>query len=434
MNTPQPRTRRSLTCPRLLQSPLVLLACLSGCFDLNGVPEQVDGDPGEDAQIPDVTRQCMADADCSAPPSICQTAEGATCVDGNCSYPELRCSTPPASRCIDNGNTLVRSMADGACSADAGGCVYEEESIAVDPANCEELARECETVECPDTDCAIEGSIDPQSLACQCTYQTFLSDTQECEDINTLCSARSTCDGEGGCDNRSEILPAGERCLFFGEPVEALDEAGLPRALEPDEVRELVPVPFCEGPSGRCIECTVEEAQVQCNDGKPCTQDLCNEGLCQNLSEPQDDAECTLPGGGLFGSAGFCARGTCLQCDSTITDVAVRDEACVRLDQNGDVNACLGGATCVNNQCQYDLFNDPALEASCIEGDGSMGFCLLGTCVECTDVAQCPDDADECIVRVCNDNTCGFENAPNDTICVIESIEFNCRDGFCDGS
>lgn len=441
MTTPRPISRYYCAPFGYQLSSLVLLGALGGCFDLEGVPDrvnedpEVNEDPGAGTQDPDADRQCMVDADCATPTSICDTAEGATCVDGSCNYPELPCNTPPPGRCIDGGRTLVRSVPNGTCSEDAGGCVYDEESIAVDPVNCEAIAGGCGVVQCPDTDCALRGMVDLESPACDCVYETFLDDTQECEAVTTLCSAQATCDGAGGCENRSDLLPAGEPCLFFGEPVEALDRSGLPRALEPEEVREWVPVPFCEGPSGRCIECTADDAEAQCDDGNPCTQDLCEEGLCQNLSEPQDDAECTLPGGGLFGSTGFCARGTCLRCDSTITDVVLRDAACIRFEANGDVDACLVGATCVNNQCDYDLINDPTRGSECIRGASDSGVCSLGTCVECLSRSQCsfenlpPELSSECVDTSCENNTCGFTIRPDGGQC--EGGNGICENGEC---
>lgn len=408
--------------------------CGEGLSCVDGSCVQDSADPS--ARNPAITDQCMDDADCINPTSACSSAEGASCVDGVCDYPELRCDSPPADRCIDGGTILVRSGASGTCDEDAGGCVYEEEEIPVDPANCETIAAGgCEAVECPDTECAINGVVRLGSPSCECRYAAFEEPGTLCEDLTTLCTTSSSCNSEGGCENDGFTIEAGGDCRFRGEIVLDLDEDGFPSRMGlPGE--DGAPRPFCETDGGRCIECTDADAATQCDDGNPCTEDSCNDGLCVNLSEPANDTECTLEEGetSLFGNVGLCADGACVQCDSANPDASLRDAACVRQDLSGDVNACLEGAVCVDNRCEYDLGSDPAEGAACLDDAGESGVCLAGGCVQCVTDAQCEDDGNPCTDVICGNNVCTSVNKPDRTRCLAhpEDIIANfCVAGVC---
>ncbi|MEM6274951.1 MAG: hypothetical protein AAF735_06890 [Myxococcota bacterium] len=387
--------------------------------------------------MPGSVNACGSAEDCTTPPNACQLAEGAVCNEGVCEYPDVVCDSPEADRCIEDGAILVRSSLPGTCDPQSGACTYAEEEIAVDPENCERIATGgCDAVVCTDPPCASNGTADPDSPACECEFAILTPADNPCSDpdnIALLCFTASVCDGQGSCVGDGSVVPEGESCIISdggdGELVEALDDSGRPRRLRGNEERALVPEPFCDAEQ-RCIECREDTAVEDCDDGNACTDDVCDNGLCKNFTEPQDTLECTLPETDpLFGTVGFCADGDCVQCDSSITDVAARDAACVRRDSTGEVNSCLQG-TCEDNMCQFDLEATQGL--ACNLDSGGDGLCFEGRCVECFDTVQCAEDGNPCTDTVCQNNSCqNLNDDEND--CQIRdgtAVDF-CVEGNC---
>jgi hypothetical protein len=96
---------------------------------------------------------------------------------------------------------------------------------------------------------------------------------------------------------------------------------------------------------------------TECDDGNPCTDDVCVGGVCKNP---------TIAGNG---------------CCATNND-------CMSVAHN----ACQKAATCVAGSCTLN-----AVAAN-------------GTC--CDGVSQCPQPTDSCFTRTCTANTCGFVAIP----------------------
>ncbi len=138
------------------------------------------------------------------------------------------------------------------------------------------------------------------------------------------------------------------------------------------------------------LTCTTNE---ECNDGNPCTDDICNtSNLCEN---PPNNASCTDDGNPCTDDV--CSDGACTH-PADDTNACSDDNACTTPDH------CAGGA-CVSTYapvpgCCTD-------DADCNDGDpGTDDVCTAGNCSNppvqtCTSDAQC-DDGDVCTTDHCN--------------------------------
>ncbi|MBW2719531.1 MAG: PKD domain-containing protein, partial [Deltaproteobacteria bacterium] len=221
----------------------------------------------------------------------------------------------------------------------------------------------------------------------------------------------------------------------------------------------------CE--SGECVEENLCE-DVDCDDGKECTLDLCDPetGDCKNA--PVDDGtECDPPGLG----DGICIEGECIdvdlcdgvECPDTGNDCTVAvcnigDGLCDEMNaENGtDCNegsglcaegVCVIGTLCdevdcsSSDDCVQDGMCDPS-SGECIPGDDETadtpcsvvlfdGVCNgSGTCVECNDAEQCGGTGNECTAATCSvAGTCGTENVMDGVSCDLIGL----GDGICEG-
>lgn len=176
--------------------------------------------------------------------------------------------------------------------------------------------------------------------------------------------------------------------------------------------------------AGICVEgvCKNSCEQAQCDDGNPCTSDVCNQetGDCEFPAEP-DDTEC-LEG------AGLCADGTCvdqMRCegvtcddgnDCTIDECDPTDGECfavaVQDDQTCDFEGSAG--LCKSGECEDAML---CIGADCGDGD----LCTNDECDPFTGTCSNPD-------LVCEDaNLCTTDSCDSGSGCVFS--EKNCSDG-----
>jgi len=160
--------------------------------------------------------------------------------------------------------------------------------------------------------------------------------------------------------------------------------------------------------AGICVDgaCKNSCEQIRCDDGNPCTSDVCNEetGDCEFPTEP-DDTEC-LEGVGL------CTDRTCvdqMRCDGMTCD---------------DGNDCTTDeCNPVNGECVAVAVQD---DQSCDFG-GSAGLCKSG---ECEDAMLCAgvdcSDGDLCTSDECDPSTGTCSNP--DLTCDDGSL---CTDDSC---
>ena len=196
---------------------------------------------------------------------------------------------------------------------------------------------------------------------------------------------------------------------------------------------------FCV--SGQCHA----GSKLVCNDGNPCTDDLCKDGQCAfepNTAPCSDGDPCTEND---KCSGGLCVAGTEVNCDDgqpCTVDSCIPSQGCIHEIQPNclacktdpeceDGNPCtLDG--CVDGKCQSKPSSgNPCDDKNpCTEGDVcDAGKCVAGQPKSCDDNNPCTDDN-------CNalDGTCGhsFNTAGCDdgNPCTLEDT---CSNGTCGG-
>lgn len=141
----------------------------------------------------------------------------------------------------------------------------------------------------------------------------------------------------------------------------------------------------------RCLFGCECRSSADCNDAQECTRDLCADvngvPMCDHPPEARG-LVCNDGGGRVCDGAG-----TCVECNEA-SDCPDDGKECTQ-----DLCETVNGIP----RCDY-----PAEErgASCSSGGGRV--CDgAGTCVECSQASDCPDDGDVCTVATCEGMSCG---------------------------
>ena len=329
------------------------------------------------------------DDSCEPTTGCVNTANTAPCNDGNpCTFPDICgdgvCGGADVS--CDDGNPCTDDMCDP-----AAGCTH-----AFNTAPCDDLSQ-CTTEDlCAQGICAGQGSL-------------------ECDDGN-LCTL-DICLPDGGCDYELlSDLPCsdGDACTLNDHCVDG--------------------------------QCTPGETP-DCDDDNPCTEDACEEGLCENTPAP--DVECD--DGNACTTGDFCDEdGECVStglepCDD---ENACTDDWCDPLDgcQSApndlactDGNACTLGDMCTDGQCAAGEAVDcddgnPCTDDSC---DPAKGCVNAPNSNECDDGNICTT-GDMCVAGVCtaagalpcdDENSCTVDTCDPVEGCVHVVKTGSCSDG-----
>ena len=155
------------------------------------------------------------------------------------------------------------------------------------------------------------------------------------------------------------------------------------------------------------------------DDLEPCTVDLCMKGVALHTSLP-DRMDCSTPAV----LSGLCASGIC-------TPKCMTHEDCLPSDP------ILGGS-CVVPRCDTDtglcystvLDHEVAPGATQTPGDCKEEQCINGAKIQVVDDADLPTTLDECDVELCNSGTPSNTPAPPDTGCLMA----NADPGVCSGA
>jgi hypothetical protein len=165
---------------------------------------------------------------------------------------------------------------------------------------------------------------------------------------------------------------------------------------------------MCET-SGGCV------TPAQCNDGNPCTQDLCVSSVCSN--PPVTDGTSCDDGDPCNGvrtcSGGVCQQASpvvcgdaCHACNSGTGDCDQVPGCCLGAGDCNDNNACTSDA-CVSNACTHTTIscadNNTCTNDSCDPLTGCHND-VDPTC--CSTAGDCSDDADPCTDKACIGNRC----------------------------
>ncbi len=393
----------------------------------NGIDDDCDGDVDE----PDLVDGNFI--------NLCD--DGNDCTEDKCTGEEGCVNEVMDSGTCDDGNpcTVADHCVEGTCLGDPVECDDQNpctDNVCTESGGCEYPAN---TSPCDDDD--------PCTLADQCIDGECIGTPANCEcQVNEDCGALEDgdlCNGTLVCD--TSALPY--QCVVNPETVVTCPE--------PDGDNAFCLKAACEPATGQCSfvpdhegflcdnadACTVNDkcvdgvcgggSPVNCNDGNPCTDDVCNSE--QGCVHTDNDAPCN--DGDICTTNDVCSESECvggaaLDCDDgdlcNGAETCDSGKGCVAgkpLDCDDD-NACNGVETC-----------DP--EIGCVDGlaldcdDGNP--CTGDTCgaeVGCihTNLVGTPcDDGSLCTEgEVCSEGLCGggqFVDCNDDNFCTDDTCD-----------
>lgn len=379
-------------------------------------PEAEDGAGADPAPVPDpgTTETCTGpacllpghcsdhkrnegetDLDCGGECAACGFGKACErdedCVSGSCI--SFECSVPS---CIDGVQNATESDVD--CGGGCPACVLGKRCNG--PADCTSLA--CTDGVCIEATCddgkrnGSESDIDCGGAACEpckpgktcarhgdCT--TRLCDQGVCKG----CTSAPFCPGDDTpCRKRTCVAGV---CGF--EDVAAGTDAGTQAAKDCKRAQ-------CDGKGA--VEQVPDDQDIP-DDGRQCTDDLCDAGTPSN--PPSQAGKACAQGDGKVCDG----KGTCVQC--------VVPEDCASKVCN--LGKCLS-ATCVDgvqNGAETDIdcgggkCGGCDIGRACTEGtDCLSGFCDGTACVECLLPGDCPAPASTCQAATCLLGVCGVED------------------------
>lgn len=426
-----------------------------------------------------VNTECRTNSDCTTP-GTCETGTGScagglceyafvdpgegcddrddctdddTCRDGGICAGSLRvCATPPGPACVDT--TTARVYAPTGICFD-GDCSYASTTVACD--SCPDCLEGCAfDIDGDGTPELIDaGTVDPQNGCAFCdptapTGWTEISCEQPppanvCRVSVGVCEPTGADCLQGGCCRFDPIWPEGAsgaapRCALTGED---------PNGNGTEDGGEIW--------SGRCDHdgrCTGCEQDLDCDDGNPCTADLCNGDACEQTDAIGGDCEVAIAGDGtcVSGPAGAvcrldpgfrcvsdddCAAGYCVCANDACTRQVCHETGCDTCTYDADgTGACT--ATSPGNPGEGCLEAGWACNAAgeCEQGAGDLcvvdASCPSGNC-ECTDA--------DCSARRCSDVDCPCQtNSDGDATCDgplgdrLDDPEDSCGIATCNGA
>ena len=409
----------------------------------DGTDNDCDGDIDEPAQdggnlvnLCDDGNPCTVDTCAGADGCKNEPAEdGTECQDGD------PCSV--ADHCTGGqcGGTPVVCQDDNPCTDDScgegGGCKFTPNTAKCDDEDPCTVADQCDAGQCAGV-----------AVSCDCQED---SDCAKLEDGNL-------CNGTLFCDKTKlpyQCAVKGGTEVTCPEP-EGEDAACLKASCVP-ETGDCTFVPAHEGLScGDQDACTLGDicvagsctgqAQVECDDSNPCTDDLClpDKGcvFSPNAQPCDDQNACTV---GDLCSAGACVGQGSLPCNDSnpcTDDSCQPDSGCIYLANTApcdDANACTTSDKCGNGKCAglaQVVCNDgnPCTDDSCTPAAGCTFTMNAGPC---DDNNTCTT-GDVCANGVCKGSgslECDDKNPCTKDICLPgggcahENIAVACSDG-----
>ncbi|MBI5534687.1 MAG: TonB-dependent receptor [Deltaproteobacteria bacterium] len=256
---------------------------------------------------------------------------------------------------------------DGGGGTDAGGTGGAPECTV--PGDCPVTANECISRTC---------------TAGKCGTEDVASGTKTATQTPGDCKV-SQCDGNGA------VVQATDDADLPVDNVECTDDvctAGSPTNPPSAKGTPCGSDLACDG-SGQCTGCTIPSQCPGVDD--ECKTRKCDAGTC----------------GFDFASSGKVlttqVAGDCKikQCDGAGATIDVNDDSDVPKDNT----------ECTEDVCQNGVPSNPNSVAgkACTESGGS--YCSgSGTCVQCVVPTTCPGQDEDCKIRSCVSNVCGFEN------------------------
>ena len=215
-------------------------------------------------------------------------------------------------------------------------------------------------------------------------------------------------------------------------------DAQAPDSTAPDDVREPC-IPSASGVevcNGKDDDCDGEMDEESCDDGDPCTLDVCDPTFgcysdpsailcCDDAAECYDGSSCTID---------LCENGMC------VYELDLPGYCCFEEADCDDGDACTDDP-CVGGFCQHYVSSADGccgITADCDDGDPcTMEVCQVHQCLYanqcCSSDEECKDDDETCTTDQCLDQTCVHvpTSAPG---CCAESVyEGDFEDGTPEG-
>lgn len=268
------------------------------------------------------------------------------------------------------------------------------------------------------------------------------------EEADTVDDGLTTLDS--GTDAGEPVLDAGSRDATDQTDVDGVDGDGAPDATEPDAA----PLPDATtdvAPDSVDVPPRCEENR-DCNDGLTCTQDTCNEGVCEwtvrasrclvngvcveeGDASPRDPCTVCAPNENAFA---YVPAGDGDRCDDG--NVCTIDTTCQAGVCEGSPIACDDRNDCTEDTCDPVAgcqFNAAFEGEVCDDGDActEADRCVAGTCAG--DSLDC-DDGNDCTADACSEGGVCTREVLVDAVCDDGdacTISDMCNeDGTCGGS
>ena len=381
-------------------------------------------------------KDCPAGYDCQSVPTA-ETGQLKQCVrvpDGQTPFGTCPCSVRAVAKKLATTCHIEVKGADGTVS---GKCAGKRTCLATGLTACSAPAAVVEVCDGADNDC--DGQTD--EAACDdgkaCTKDTCKG-AEGCE--------YKVADGDP-CDADGSVCTIGDACkVGVCEPGKALDcDDKNPCTKDScDLAKGCTQVTFdglpCDADGTACTQgdvCLGSACQkgkvVACDDGNPCTEDVCDSKSGQCQSKPIDDGV-PCDDGTKCTNKDACAQGICkgkaVNCDDgnpCTDDVCDAKTGCGPTPLTGapcsDDNPCTLGDLCKGGSCEKGKPKscdspDGCISAKCNLADGACKFADVDDGLPCTDGNACTA-ADTCKIGTCKGKVidCDDKNPCTDDAC-----------------
>jgi len=388
------------------------------------------------------------DGVCVAGPPPCN--DGGECAR-HCDEAAASCLAPSSTPCSADGNPCTDDTCDG-----AGTCLHLDNSAPCDDGDLCNGSDTCAGGACSlhaGDPCGVGERCDPESelcvvLECVTDNDPACNDDNECTDdsCDVIAGACMHTPNTGPCDdsifcNGTDSCSDGQCSVHAGTPC-----AGGPECLD-----------LCNEEAGNCFV----PAGTSCtDDGNPCTDDVCDTGVCThqpntgtcndglfcNGEDRCESGSCSTHEGDPCAGASECAG----QCDETADScLAASGTACTSDGNECTDDTCDGSGTCIHepnqSDCNDGIFCNGTDSCSggscsthagspCANGPDCLNQCneTQGNCIAPGGTA-CTSDGNDCTDDMCDEaGTC--THAPNDSACddglFCNGVD-SCSEGSC---
>jgi hypothetical protein len=228
---------------------------------------------------------------------------------------------------------------------------------------------------------------------------------------NRIIEAGEECDGSGCCNNSTcKFASAGTSCVDGNActQTDSCNGAGACVGSNPVVCRPANICQFgatCNPSTGTCSGTSLPNF-IKCEDGNPCTDNVCMQGACvitPNAARCEDGNPCTT---GDSCAAGACVSGGPADCNDNHTCTT---DSCDETTSKGCVNAASTCETCNASACN-------SCKTACANNCVSACYAAMFSCIESSTstygAAFCQADATPCFNSCNTDKTCATACEP----------------------